>query len=69
MHVAIRVRGPVGPTIAAALGSDLAVQTETVLSGQVADDAAVHGLLVRLQSFGLGVVQVQVGGEAPTDAD
>lgn len=64
MQVLIRVHGAVGPNIAAAF-DDLDVRTETVLSGPVIDDAAVHGLLGRLQGFGLSVLDVQVRPTAP----
>ena len=67
MQVLIRVHGAVGPNIAAAFDDELDIRTETVLSGPVTDDAAVHGLLGRLQGFGLSVLDVQVrpaGGAA-----
>ncbi len=64
MQVQIRVHGAVGPTIAAAF-EDLDVRTETVISGPVMDDAAVHGLLGRLQGFGLSVMDVQVRPAPP----
>lgn len=68
MQVAIRVRGVVGPTIAAAFEEELAICTETVFRGQVTDDAAVHGLLLRLQNLGLGVLDVHVSSGEPLDA-
>ncbi len=60
MQVLIRVHGAVGANIAAAFDDELDIRTETVLSGPVTDDAAVHGLLGRLQGFGLSVLEVQV---------
>ena len=60
MKVLIRVRGAVGPNIAAAFDDEIDIRTETVLSGSVTDDEAVHGLLGRLQGFGLSVLEVQV---------
>lgn len=66
MQVLIRVHGAVGPNIAAAF-DDLDVRIETVLSGPVIDDAAVHGLLGRLQGFGLSVLDVQVRPSTTAD--
>lgn len=60
MQVRIRVHGPIGPSMAAAFDDDLDLRTETVITGSVPDDAAVHGLLGRLQGFGLSVLDVQV---------
>ena len=60
MEVRIRVHGPIGPSMASAFDDDLDLRTETVITGSVPDDAAVHGLLGRLQSFGLSVLDVQV---------
>lgn len=66
MQVSIRVHGALGPNIAAAF-DDLDIRTETVLVGPVMDDAAVHGLLGRLQGFGLSVLDVQVRSSATAD--
>lgn len=55
----IRLGRPLGPTMAGAF-EDLAVRTETVLSGDVLDDAALHGIIDRCRDLGMPVVDVRV---------
>jgi hypothetical protein len=57
----IRVRGRVSEaTLAALEGMDADVATtETVLHGPVEDQTGLHGLLDRIQSLGLELVEVR----------
>jgi hypothetical protein len=59
MQVVIRVQGPFGPSVAAAF-DDLQVRTETVVSGELSDDAALHGVLHRLMNLGICILDVKV---------
>jgi len=54
-----------GPTIASAFDG-MAVRTESVMSGELLDDAALHGLLERLRDLGLQVVDVHVSSADST---
>ena len=60
-HYEIRVRGRVSEAALAALeGMDADVaSTETVLHGPVEDQTGLHGLLDRIQSLGLELVEVR----------
>jgi hypothetical protein len=53
----IRVQGRVGPRTLEELGLDACV--ETVLRGTITDDAALHGVLNRIQELGLRLVEVR----------
>lgn len=57
----IRIKGKVSEaTLSTFEGLRCSVQpVETVLSGPVADQAALHGLLERIQSLGLELVEVR----------
>lgn len=62
----IRVRGRLGQGLLAAFeGFEAEVEPpETVLRGTPADQAALHGVLERIQSLGLELVEVRrVGGD------
>src|SRR4029453_10405627 len=55
----VRVRGRLGAALRAAFDDfDVTdVPAETVLSGVVADQSALHGLLERIQTYGLELVE------------
>jgi hypothetical protein len=57
----IHVRGSVPPEVLDEFGGLTAtvVPTETVLSGVVADQSALYGVLNRLQALGLELVEVR----------
>jgi hypothetical protein len=57
----IRIKGKVSEaTLSTFEGLHCSVQpVETVLSGPVVDQAALHGLLERIQSLGLELVEVR----------
>ena len=63
----IRVKGRVGKELASRLeGFDAEIEpAETVLRGPIDDQDALHGLLERVQRFGLELVEVrQLDGTA-----
>jgi hypothetical protein len=57
----IRIKGQVSEQVLSAFeGMDACVQArETVLRGPVIDQAALHGLLDRIQALGLELVEVR----------
>jgi hypothetical protein len=57
----IRIKGRVSEQLLSAFeGMDASVQSvETVLSGPVLDQAALHGLLDRIQALGLELIEVR----------
>jgi hypothetical protein len=60
----IRVRGVLGETLLQAF-PDLQARTEgreTVLSGELADRAALHGMLAQIEALGLELLEVQSFG-------
>jgi hypothetical protein len=60
----IRVRGVLGETLLQAFPG-LQTRTEgceTVLSGELADRAALHGVLVQIEALGLELLEVQSSG-------
>ena len=60
-HYEITVRGRVSATLAVAFDGMRAqrLATQTVLFGEIADQAALFGLLDRVQSLGLELVEVR----------
>lgn len=65
----IRVRGPLTPTLQSEFALlDLASSTapvDTMLEGSLDDGAALHGVLRRIESYGLELVEVRrLAGDA-----
>jgi monoterpene epsilon-lactone hydrolase len=61
MHYAVRVRGHLGKATRQAF-VDLQVETrgsDTVLSGPLPDQSALHGLLALIESLGLELLDVR----------
>ena len=60
-HYEITVRGRVGPSIAEAFeGLSVSVSpTQTLLRGQIPDQAALHGVLELIESLGLELLDVR----------
>lgn len=63
MHYEVRVRGRLNRTLASefeelALAAQVA-PVETVLTGPVEDQAALHGLLRRIEALGLELLEVR----------
>jgi len=67
----IRIRGRLSDAVAAAFeGLSATVEpVETVLHGPVRDQAALYGLLDRIQSLGLELLEVRRLPEAPGDQE
>lgn len=63
MKVYIRLAEALGPRFAGAF-DDMEVRTETVLSGELRDRAALHGVLDRLRDLDLTMLDVHVEGDA-----
>jgi hypothetical protein len=57
----IRIRGRVGDSVLASFDDmDAAIRpAETVLTGEISDQAQLHGLLERIQLLGLELVEVR----------
>jgi hypothetical protein len=57
----ITVRGRIGPALVDAFqGMTASVSTtETLLRGQIVDQAALHGVLEQIESFGLELLDVR----------
>jgi hypothetical protein len=67
----IRVRGRLTDSLAAAFeGMRASVEpVETVLHGPVQDQAALYGLLARIQALGLELVEVRRLPDSPAEAE
>lgn len=48
-------------------GFDVESRTTTVLRGRVADQAALHGVLVRLRDLAVPIIDVRRLGDGPSD--
>jgi hypothetical protein len=61
MSYEIRIRGRLGKPVIESFGDlDASVKpAETVLRGTLPDQAALHGLLERIQSLGLELIEVK----------
>jgi len=57
----IRIRGRVGEPALASLGElEARIRpAETVLRGEIVDQAALHGMLDRIQSLGLELIEIR----------
>jgi hypothetical protein len=64
----IRIRGRVGdPVLATFANLNASVRpTETVLRGVIKDQAALHGVLDRIQSLGLELIEIRQVGDPQT---
>ena len=60
----IRVHGVVSARMLDALSDDVVIRADTVVYGQVQDQAALHGLLARVRDSGLELVDVH---QVPSD--
>jgi hypothetical protein len=71
----IRIKGRLSDSLLAAFeGMTATVEpVETVLHGPVADQSSLHGLLDRIQSLGLELVEIRrlpaSGGELPLESE
>lgn len=61
VQVYIRLSDALGPTMAGAF-DDFTVRTETILTGDVPDDAALHGLIARCRDLGISMLDLRVEG-------
>lgn len=57
----IRIKGRVGGPLLESFGDlDASIEpAETVLRGEIQDQAALHGLLDRIQAFGLELIEIR----------
>jgi hypothetical protein len=57
----IRIRGTLGETLRSAFPGLLAQEDrgETLLTGRLPDQAALHGILVQIEALGLELIEIQ----------
>jgi hypothetical protein len=71
-HVRVRVNGELDPAWWSGLFSDLVVTAEpdgtTLLSGELTDQAALHGLLATIRDLGLSLISAETAA-VPTSHD
>jgi hypothetical protein len=67
----LRVRGPVPPEILEEIGAvDLGEEPAlTILRTEPTDQPGLHGMLQRLRSLGLDLMEVRTAGPDPSDSD
>lgn len=61
-HYQIRVKSHLGPNSAAAFDGFTVQHTadgDTILTGPVTDQAALHGILMKIRDLGLALVEVK----------
>lgn len=63
MRVSIRLAETLGPRFSSAF-DDFDVRTETVLTADLVDNAALHGVLARLRDLDLSVLDLHVDGRS-----
>ena len=70
-QVRVRVQGELAPSWSAVLAA-LAVAVEpngtTLVSGELADQAAVHGLLAAIRDLGLSLISVETVAVPPSSS-
>lgn len=70
-HVRVRVQGELDSTWWSGLFSDLVVTAEadgtTLLSGELTDQAALHGLLATIRDLGLALISAETAANPTSD--
>lgn len=65
-QISVRVKGELGPTWSDVF-ADLALRAEpdgtTRISGELADQAALHGLLATIRDLGLSLISVETAAD------
>jgi hypothetical protein len=68
-QIRARVQGELAPSWSAVL-ADLAVAAQpdgtTLVTGELADQSAVHGLLAAIRDLGLSLISVETGAVTPS---